>query len=51
MIVLRYKQVTGNAERPEMPYGVTLQEMLAAVAKAEQHSDSLADDLAQFTSD
>jgi hypothetical protein len=48
---MRYKHVTGTGDRPEMPHGVTLQQMLTAVVKAEQQSNSLADDLARFTSD
>jgi hypothetical protein len=51
VVVMRYKHVTGTGDRPEMPHGVTLQQMLTAVVKAEQRSNSLADDLARFASD
>ena len=36
LIVLRYKQVMGTADRPEMPHGITLKQMLATVVRAEE---------------
>jgi len=51
LIVMRYKQVMGSADRPEMPHGVTLQQMLAAVVKAEEAIGAMEDQLERFTTD
>lgn len=51
VIVMRYKQVMGTADQPEMPHGVTLQQMLATVVKAEEAICAMEDQLERFTTD
>ena len=51
LIVMRYKQVMGTADRPEMPHGVTLQQMLATVVKAEEAISAAEDLFDRFTAD
>jgi hypothetical protein len=53
VIVLRYKQLIGRSECPEMPHGITMREMLKAIYAVEDTECgrvSISRDLTRFAS-